>query len=73
MPPVKLSTSLPREEAWALDDIAQQFGLRRSHVMRAMLRFVMATQVEEFVQWFTEQRATAQSPDDPTPTPEPTS
>jgi Arc/MetJ-type ribon-helix-helix transcriptional regulator len=70
MPPVPLKTTLQREEAWQLDDIAQQVGVRRSHVMRAALRYVLENQ-EEFLTWLNERDAPAvvESPDDPTPTP----
>jgi hypothetical protein len=69
IPPVKLRTTLEREEAWALDDIAHRVGVRRSHIMRAGLRYVLAHQ-EDFLKWLADREDhPVETPGDPTPTP----
>lgn len=52
-PPAVVKTSLPREEAWELDDAAHDLGVRRSHVVRAMIRYVMTPGVMAgFLAWY---------------------
>lgn len=64
----KITTTLPREEAWDLDDIAQRLGVRRSHVMRAMLRYVLQTRIEDFIEWLKLQEGQpVKTPTDPLP------
>lgn len=48
---VPIKTSLPREEAWVLDDMAQDLKVRRSHVVRAMTRFVLQKYPDDFMTW----------------------
>lgn len=73
IPPVRLRTTLERQEAWELDDLAQQVGVRRSHIMRAMLRYGLQDK-EKFLAWLSaEEDHPVKTPGDPTPTPIPES
>jgi hypothetical protein len=51
IPPVSFRTTLPRDEAWVLDDLAHQLGVRRSHVVRAMTRFIIQNYLDDFMTW----------------------
>lgn len=65
---VPIKTTLPREEAWQLDDLAQMRGVRRSHILRAMVRYVMSTHAEDFMAWVEEEQGKpAEAVEDPTP------
>jgi hypothetical protein len=69
IPPVRLRTSLEREEAWELDDLAHQVGVRRSHIMRAMLRYALQDK-EKFLAWLSAREDhPVETPGDPTPIP----